>query len=67
MNGKEIKQKREALGLSQEALAHKIGVSTATAARWERITADRPEGLHKPSPMAEKRLKRLFSGVDVEE
>lgn len=35
MNGKEFKQKRDSLGLSQEKLARLLDVSVSTVARWE--------------------------------
>jgi len=35
MNGKELRARREALGLSQEALARKVGISARTIHRWE--------------------------------
>ncbi len=35
MNGKEIKEKREAKGWTQQQLADMIGVHQVTVARWE--------------------------------
>jgi DNA-binding transcriptional regulator YiaG len=52
MNSLEIKEIREKLGLTQEALAHILGVSFQTINRWER-------GLFSPSPLALEKLKRL--------
>jgi len=48
----EIKALRKRLGLSQEALAHLIGVSFQTVNRWER-------GHSKPSSLSMQRLKTL--------
>ena len=48
----DIKSIRERLGLTQEQLAHKLGVSWATVARWER-------GKGEPSPLAQKAIDDL--------
>jgi len=47
-----IKELRQALGLSQEQFARKLGVSYTTVSRWElkKMT---------PSPLAIKALKQL--------
>lgn len=60
---------RAELGLSQEALAQALGVSSRTVARWE-------EGAATPSPLAQTRLRllaeihekarRLFKGKEAE-
>ena len=50
MKGEEILEKRKAKGMTQEQLAHKLGVAVATVQRWER-------GHHSPSPMAQAKLK----------
>jgi len=60
---------RLGLGLSQEALAQTLGVSSRTVARWE-------EGRARPSPLAQTRLRllaeirekarRLFKGKEAE-
>lgn len=52
MNAMEIKEIRERLGLTQEALAHLIGVSFQTINRWER-------GIFKPSRLALEKIKQL--------
>ena len=52
MNGIEIKSLRSRLGLTQEALAPIVGVSTQTINRWER-------GIHKPSRLAIEKMKSL--------
>ncbi len=49
----DIKEMRIKLNLSQEALAHILGVSYHTISRWER-------GLSKPSPMALKNIKAIL-------
>ena len=60
---------RTGLGLSQEALAQTLGVSSRTVARWE-------EGATSPSPLALTRLdllaeirekaRKLFRGKEAE-
>lgn len=47
-----IKAARQKLGLTQEQLAHLIGVTTPTFNRWER-------GHNKPSPLAMRRLREI--------
>lgn len=51
----DIKATREKLGLTQEQLAQKIGVSFKTVNRWE-------NGKSKPSPMARKLLEIIGTG-----
>lgn len=53
MTAEEIKQKRLDKGLTQEQLAHKLGVSVATVQRWEKEH-------HEPSPMAVKRIQKVL-------
>jgi len=48
----EIRELRKGLGLTQDAFARKIGVSTMTIKRWEAKTC-------KPSPLALQQIKRL--------
>jgi DNA-binding transcriptional regulator YiaG len=48
----EVKQLRDKLELTQEQLAHKLGVTVKTVNRWER-------GRAKPSPLAVKLLDQL--------
>lgn len=43
----EVKNVRQKLGISQEELAHEVGVSFATVNRWE-------NGNYKPSHLAKK-------------
>ena len=52
MKPEDIKAIREALGLTQEALAHKLRVELATVNRWE-------NGHKKPSIVALKALQRM--------
>lgn len=35
MTGKELKQRRQKLGISQESLAERWGIPQATLSRWE--------------------------------
>lgn len=49
----DIKPIREQLGLTQEELARKLGVSWGTVARWE-------SGKVKPSPLARKVIEDLL-------
>ena len=46
---KRIKSIRQQLGLSQEELAHKLGVSFTSVNRWE-------NGQTKPSKLAKKQI-----------
>ena len=48
----DIKHTRQMLSMTQEQLAKKLGVTTATVNRWEN---DR----HKPSPIAQSLLNEL--------
>lgn len=48
----DIKGLRKKLGLTQEGLARKIGVSWSTVNRWER-------GRGEPSPLAREKLEIL--------
>jgi len=52
MKSEDIKKIRNSLGLSQEALAHLVGVSIQTVNRWER-------GLFSPSRLAQEKIKGL--------
>lgn len=52
MNPEEIKAIRVILGLTQENLARKIGVTCGTVNRWE-------SGNVKPSPLAIQKLNQL--------
>lgn len=52
MTATEIKQLRQAFGLSQERFAHLLGVSGYTVQRWEAAR-------YQPSPLAVEKLKDL--------
>jgi DNA-binding transcriptional regulator YiaG len=52
MDKEAIRELRHRLGLSQEGLARKLGVSVITVRRWEK-------GSFKPSPLALERIERL--------
>ena len=53
----EIKSRRTALGMTQEELAKKMGVSHITVSRWER-------GETLPSPKNVKGMIDIFNIVD---
>lgn len=53
----EIKSRRTALGMTQEELAKKMGVSHITVSRWER-------GEALPSPKNVKAMIDIFNIVD---
>lgn len=53
----EIKSRRTALGMTQEELAKKMGVSHITVSRWER-------GETLPSPKNVKAMIDIFNIVD---
>lgn len=46
MNGKELKEKRNGLTLTQEQLANELKVTSNTVARWERDEMKIPPFLH---------------------
>ena len=58
MKADEIRCLRQSLGLSQEALARRLGVSFSTVNRWER-------GRAVPSPMASKGLEDLLPSAQA--
>ena len=45
MNGDELRQRREGLGMTQEQLAKALGVNTMTVSRWERDVRSIPPHL----------------------
>jgi DNA-binding transcriptional regulator YiaG len=59
MNKESIKELRRKLGLSQEGLARKLGVSVITVRRWEK-------GTFKPSPLALLRIDELTKEINSE-
>jgi len=58
MSGKDlvktIKELRNALGLTQEQFAAKVGVTFSTVNRWE-------SGKSKPSPLAMRQIEELMA------
>jgi putative transcriptional regulator len=54
--GRLVKSLRELLGLSQEKLAAKLGVTFSSVNRWE-------NGHTKPSPLALKQIEELVIGL----
>ena len=40
MTGKELRARREKLGMTQEVLSRKLEVSLSTIARWEQLRED---------------------------
>ena len=58
MTGKEIKEKRIKLGLSQEGLARELKISVVTVSRWER-------GLQKPRALYASVLKDFLEKASV--
>jgi DNA-binding transcriptional regulator YiaG len=52
MTGKQVRAKRRALGLTQDAFAKRVGVHHVTVSRWE------TEAVKVPEPVA--RLIRLL-------
>jgi putative transcriptional regulator len=56
-----LKTLRERLGgISQEVLAHRIGVSWSTVSRWE-------NGKGTPSPLAREKLKGVLKEAGLED
>jgi len=53
MDKEAIRELRRKLGLSQEGLARKLGVSVLTVRRWEK-------GSSKPSPLALTKLEEVI-------
>jgi len=52
MNAIQIKELRLKLGLTQEALARKLGITSQSVSRWER-------GLFQPTSLALRALNKL--------
>jgi len=59
MDKRAIKELRQKLGLSQEALARRLGVTVLTVRRWEK-------GACKPSPLALLRIEELMRQMQDE-
>lgn len=56
VNGKELKDKRESLGLTQEELAKELDVAINTVSRWEREDRAMPPLLPLAIETVERRL-----------
>ncbi len=56
MTPQEIKKLRDRLGLSQEAFAQRINVSSVTVNRWE-------NGRYHPCRLAQEKLQKLLRKV----
>ena len=54
-----IKELRTKKGLTQEELAHEIGVTLSTIQRWEKNAC-------KPNCICRRELNRLFTEVGIE-
>ena len=55
---KDIKELREALGMTQEEFAREVGVSFSTVSRWE-------TGRGQPSPLARRRIEELRKRITM--
>jgi putative transcriptional regulator len=53
-----IKEIRGRLGMSQEELAHEVGVSLSTIQRWEKNST-------QPSRLALRELERMLRGAGI--
>ena len=58
MNGKELKAKRNNLGLTQEQLAGELNITGNTVARWERDEMKIPPFLHLAIETIERNNKK---------
>ncbi len=58
MNGKELKEKRNDLSLTQEQLASELNVTGNTVARWERDEMKIPPFLHLAMETIERNNKK---------
>lgn len=58
MNGKELKEKRNNLSLTQEQLGNELNVTSNTVARWERDEMKIPPFLHLAIETIERNLKK---------
>lgn len=59
MNGKELKEKRNDLSLTQEQLASELNVTSNTVARWERDEMKIPPFLHLAMETIERKRKKV--------
>ena len=60
MTGKEIKELRYKMGLTQQDFAHKLGTTTQSIHRWEHEKT-------KPSRLARRLLEQLRTEVERQE
>lgn len=58
MTPDEVREVRHRLGLSQDGLAERLGVSRSTIARWEMDR--RSDHARRPSSMAKAAMRRLI-------
>lgn len=58
MNGKELKEKRNDLSLTQEQLANELSVTGNTVARWERDEMKIPPFLYLAMETIERNNKK---------
>jgi transcriptional regulator with XRE-family HTH domain len=56
MSGKELREKRKELKLTQEQLANELQVSANTVARWERDEMKIPSFLHLAIETIERKI-----------
>lgn len=56
MNGKELKEKRKQMELTQEQLADELQVTSNTVARWERDEMKIPPFLHLALETIERKI-----------
>ncbi|MCD9187261.1 MAG: helix-turn-helix domain-containing protein [Pyrinomonadaceae bacterium] len=61
MEGKELKQKRESLGLTQTELAEILGVKMNTVYRWESGILDVPKSIELAMETVERNHKKSKS------
>jgi transcriptional regulator with XRE-family HTH domain len=62
--GKRIKEKRKALGMTQEELAEKVGVTFQAVSKWETEATAPDSGLLNPlSKILDMRLEELMNGT----
>ena len=58
MDGKELRARRIALGLSMEALARKVGCASHTIWRWE-------TGKTNPNPLTKQAVLRVLANLEA--
>lgn len=63
-NGDALKEQRESMGISQEELAERVGVSSQTVGRWERgVVAPQGQNLVRLAEATGKPLEFFFTGA----